>query len=73
MKKPPQKVTYLSRNSVVSEIFLLLPNSPNGSIYVPNVAYRATVYRTGPRKGLKNCYLSIFVCQSSYPAFLSKM
>ena len=31
MKKTPQKVAYLSRNSVISE----------------NVAYRATVYRTG--------------------------
>ena len=27
MKKPPQKVAYLSKNSVVSEISLLLPNS----------------------------------------------
>ena len=35
MKKTPQKVAYLSRNSVVSEIFHLLPNSPNGRIYVP--------------------------------------
>ena len=37
----------LSRNSVVSEIFHLLPNSPNGRIHVQNVVYRATVYRTG--------------------------
>ena len=35
MKKPHQKVAYLSRNSVVSEIFLFLPNSPNGRIHVP--------------------------------------
>ena len=35
MKKPPQKVAYLSKNSVVSEISLLLPNSPNGRILVP--------------------------------------
>ena len=34
MKKTPQKVGYLSRNSVVSEIFLLLPNSLNGRIHV---------------------------------------
>ena len=27
MKKPPQKVAYLSKNSVVSEIFLLLPTA----------------------------------------------
>ena len=45
MKKPPQKVAYLSRNSVVSEYFLFLPNSPNGLF--PNVAYGATVHRTG--------------------------
>ena len=35
MKKPPQKVAYLSRNSIFSEIFHLLPNSPNGRIHVP--------------------------------------
>ena len=39
MKKPPKKVAYLSRNSVISEIFHLLPtvlpNSPNGRIHVP--------------------------------------
>ena len=34
MKKPLEKVAYLSRNSVVSEIFHLLPNSPNGRIHV---------------------------------------
>ena len=47
MNKPPKIVAYLSRNSAVSEIFLLLPNSPNGMF--PNVAYRATVNRTGAR------------------------
>ena len=31
----PQKVAYLSKNSVVSEISLLLPNSLNGRILVP--------------------------------------
>ena len=35
MKKTPRKVAYLSRNFVVSEIFHLLPNSPNGRIHVP--------------------------------------
>jgi hypothetical protein len=39
MKKTPQKIAYFSRNSVVSEIFHLLPtvvpNSPNGRIHVP--------------------------------------
>ena len=36
LKKPPQKVAYLSKNSVVSEISLLLPNSPNGRSNGPN-------------------------------------
>jgi len=35
LKKPPQKVAYISRNSVVSEISLLLLNSPNGRSHVP--------------------------------------
>ena len=35
LKKTPQKVAYLSRNSVVSEIFLFQPNSPNGRFHVP--------------------------------------
>jgi hypothetical protein len=35
MKKPPQKVAYLSKNSVVSEILILLPNSPNGRKNIP--------------------------------------
>jgi hypothetical protein len=35
LKKPTQKVAYLSRNSVVSEISLLLPNSPNGRSHGP--------------------------------------
>ena len=52
MKKPPQKVAYLSRNSVVSEIFhLVLPNecptAQMAEFMFQNVAYRATVYRTG--------------------------
>ena len=51
MKKPPQKVAYLSRNSVVSEIFHLLPNEcPTAQMtefMFQNVVYRATVYRTG--------------------------
>ena len=52
MKKPPQKVAYLSRNSVVSEIFHLLPTycptSQMAEFMFSNMAYRATVYRTGP-------------------------
>ena len=51
LKKPPQKVAYLSRNSVVSEIFHLLPTyCPTAQMAVfifQNVVYRATVYRTG--------------------------
>ena len=51
MKKPPQKVAYLSRNSVVSEIFYLLPNewptAQMAEFMFQNMAYRATVYITG--------------------------
>ena len=51
MKKPPQKVAYLSRNSVVSEIFHLLPQycptAQMAEFMFQNVVYRATVYRTG--------------------------
>ena len=53
MKKTPQKVAYLSRNSVVSEIFHLLPNecptAQMAEFMFQNVVYRATVYRTGGR------------------------
>ena len=47
MKKPPQKVAYLSRNSVVSEIFLSSQTAQIADFMFQNVAYRATVYRTG--------------------------
>ena len=51
LKKPPQKVANLSRNSVVSEIFHLLPNecptAQMAEFMFQNVVYRATVYRTG--------------------------
>jgi hypothetical protein len=51
MKKTPQKVAYLSRNSVVSEIFHLLPSycptAQMAKFMLQNVVYRATVYRTG--------------------------
>ena len=47
MKKPPQKVAYLSRNSVVSEIFPYCPTAQMAEFMFPNVAYRAAVYRTG--------------------------
>ena len=48
MKKTPQKVAYLSRNSVVSEIFFYCPTAQMAEFMFPNVVYRATVYRTGP-------------------------
>ena len=35
LKKPPQKVAYLSRNLVVSEIFYYCPNSQDGRFHVP--------------------------------------
>ena len=51
LKKPPQKVAYLVRNSVVSEIFHLLPTycptAQMAEFMFQNVVYRATVYRTG--------------------------
>ena len=47
MKKTPQKVAYLSRNSVVSEIFPYCLTAHMAEFMFPNVTYRATVYRTG--------------------------
>ena len=51
MKKTPQKIAYLSRNSVVSEIFHLLPTycptAQMAEFMFQNVVHRATVYRTG--------------------------
>ena len=51
MKKPPQTVAYLSRNSDVSEIFHLLtqycPTAQMAEFMFQNVVYRATVNRTG--------------------------
>ena len=51
LKKPPQKVAYLSRNSVVSEIFHLLPTycptAQMAKFMFQNVVHRATVHRTG--------------------------
>ena len=59
LKKPPQKVAYLSRNSVVSEIFHLLPTycptAQMAEFMFQNVVYRATVYRTG--SGAETFYL----------------
>ena len=42
MKKSPQKVAYLSRMS------FCCPTAQMAEFMFPNVAYRATVYRTGP-------------------------
>ena len=51
LKKPLQKVAYLSRNSDVSEIFQLLPTyfptAQMAEFMFLKVAYRATLYRTG--------------------------
>ena len=47
LKKPPQKVAYLSRNSVVSEIFITAQTAKMADIIFQNMANRATVYRTG--------------------------
>ena len=44
---PPKKVGYLSRNSVVSEIFPYCPTAQMAEFMFPNVAYRAIVCRTG--------------------------
>ena len=52
-KKPPQKVAYLSRNSVVSEIFSYYPTAQMAEFMFSNVAYRATVYRTGTESIIK--------------------
>ena len=35
LKKPPEKVAYFSRNSVVSRIFYSSPNSQDGRFHVP--------------------------------------
>jgi hypothetical protein len=57
MKKLPQKVAYLSRNSVVSEIFHLLPpycpTAQMAEFMFQNMSYRETVYRTGPLPNFK--------------------
>ena len=51
MKKPPQKIAYLSRNSIVLEIFFLLPyicpTAQMAEFMLQNMAYRATVYIIG--------------------------
>ena len=46
MKKPPQKVDYLSRNSIISDFFYC-PTAQMAEFMFLNVVYRATVYRTG--------------------------
>ena len=39
----------------------------------PRTDFAKKFLKEPPRKGLKNCYFSIFVCQSSYLAFVRKM
>ena len=57
LEKPPQKVAYLGRNSVVSEIFHLLgPTAQLAEFMFQNVVYRATVYRT---RGCAKCEFSL--------------
>ena len=60
MKNSPQKVAYLSRNSVVSEIFHVLPTycptAQMAEFMFQNMAYRATVYRTGIFAGRRQTY-----------------
>ena len=51
MTNPPQKVAYLSRYSIVSEIFhsalQCCQTAQLAEFMFQNVVYRATVYRTG--------------------------
>ena len=42
MKKPPQKVAYLSRNSVVSRFFISAQTAKMADFMFQNMAYRAT-------------------------------
>ena len=49
VKKPPEKVAYLSRISDVSEIFSLLPNSPKGRNHIPKCGLKSNcIYNLGP-------------------------
>ena len=50
MKKSPPKVRYFSRISVISEFFIYCPELPMAQtekFMFSNVAYKATVYRSG--------------------------
>ena len=49
LKKPHQKLAYFSRISFVSEILPYSQTAQMAEFMFPNVAYRATVYRTGGR------------------------
>ena len=44
MKKLPSKVSYFS---IIEETFLYWPDYPNGKFLFSNVAYKASVYKTG--------------------------
>ena len=66
MKKALQKVAYFSKNSVVSEIFHLLPaycpTAQMAEFMFQNVVYRATVYRTGIVEfQAKGCKIRLFM------------
>ena len=52
MKKTPKKVAYLSRNSVVSKFFITAQTDKIADFMFQNMAYRATVYKTGVKRSL---------------------
>ena len=47
MKKSIQKAKYFSRISIISDIFPYCPAAQTVEFMFSNVAYRATLYRTG--------------------------
>ena len=47
LKKPPQKVAYLSRNSAFQKFLNYCSTAETAKIMFQNVAYRAIIYRTG--------------------------
>ena len=63
LKKPPQKVAYLSRNSVVSEIFLLLPNSPNGRSHVPKCGLQSNCIQNWGCDSIEKFYFLVQTLQ----------
>ena len=47
LKKPPQKVAYLAEIPPFQKFSFYYPTAQMAELMFPNVAYRATVYRTG--------------------------